>query len=827
MARNSAIITTSICLIIGALLILWAVNLKIPDFSGFEERKVAQSTKIYDRTGEVMLFNVQENIHRTIVPASEISHHIKNATVAIEDKIFYEHKGIRFSSIVRAFLANLRSGEKVQGASTITQQVIKNALLTKEKQISRKIKEIILALKLEREMSKDQILTLYLNESPYGGTMYGVEEASQSFFGKPASEVGLAEAAYLAALPQAPTFYSPYGNNLDELEKRKNLVLSRMAELGFVTEEEALAAKTEVVSFLPQDDISIKAPHFVFYVKEQLETNYGREMVENGGLTVITSLDWELQQKAEEIIKSRSEELEENFDAKNQGVIGLDPSTGEILVMVGSRDYFEEENDGAFNVTTSPRQPGSSFKPFVYATAFKKGYRPDTVVFDLPTQFETRCSPDDKPLTPGIECYRPVNYDNTYKGPISLRDALAQSVNIPAIKTLYLAGLRESLQTARDFGITSLVNVDRYGLTLVLGGGEVSLLELTNAYSVFATGGMYTSETAILKVSDSDGDVLEEYRAISRRVINEDVALQITDVLSDNSARAPAFGFNSPLYFAGRDVAAKTGTTNDYRDMWVVGYTPNFVLGLWVGNNDNSSMEKKVAGFVAAPLWNAILSEALESRPSESFKHPRPLTQTGVKPIIRGLWQGSETYDIDTVSGKLATEYTPKETREERVIPDLHSILHWVSKRDPLGPIPINPTMDAQYLHWELPVIKWAAENGYYIDGKPNVPTETDDVHGPDSAPVVQVVSPLSSNTYNSGERLPISYMVTKSKYQVTHADFFVNGDFVGSTLFPLNTFTIVPSQLDALSGTNTVRVDVYDNVKNKTSVTTTFNVGI
>ena len=426
------------------------------------------------------------------MPFDQISQDIKDATVAIEDTGFYTHGGIQIKAIIRAVWANLTGSSFNQGGSTITQQVIKNSLLTSEKAISRKMKEWVLAVRLEKVMSKDEILSIYLNENPYGGSIYGVEEATQTFFGKKASEVTLAEAAYLGALPNAPTFYSPYGNNKNKLDERKNLVLQKMLENKFITETEYEKAKKEVVVFHQKISNSIKAPHFVDYVRQYLESRYGEKVVREDGLRIITTLDYKLQAKAEEVVKKYALENKISYNAENAALVAIDPQTGEILTMVGSRDYFDKEIDGNFNVTLAHRQPGSTFKPFVYATAFNKGYTPETILFDLPTEFQSTCDPQGKPIgnTNPKDCYMPENYDSKYLGPMTLRDALAQSRNIPAIKTLYLAGIKDSLDTARNMGITSLSNSDQYGLTLVLGGGEVSPLELTSAYGVFANEGV-------------------------------------------------------------------------------------------------------------------------------------------------------------------------------------------------------------------------------------------------------------------------------------------------------------------------------------------------
>ena len=393
-----------------------------------------------------------------------------------------------------------------------------------------------------------------------------------------------------------------------------------MLENNFITKEEYVSAKKEVVKFKKREEKGIKAPHFVFWIQEYLENKYGIKVIEENGMKIITTLDYSLQEKAEEIVYKFAKENTEKFNAENASLVAVDPKTGGVLVMVGSRNYFDKEIDGNFNVALSHRQPGSAFKPFVYANVFNKGYTPETVVFDLQTEFSTECDLSGKQLYPEAVCYMPINYDEKYRGPISLRNALAQSINIPAVKVLYLGGISDSIALARDMGIMSLENAVRYGLTLALGGGEVSLLEMTGAYSVFANDGVKNSINGILKIKDSKGNVLEENIPKPDVVLNKEVARDITSILSDESARAPAFGNHSYLYFSTNEVAVKTGTTNDYKDAWIIGYTPNISVGAWVGNNDNTPMEKKVAGFIVAPLWNAFMKEALQTRPNEAFK---------------------------------------------------------------------------------------------------------------------------------------------------------------------------------------------------------------
>ncbi len=696
------ILVFSVGILLLAGILVWVSTLEIPDLSSFEERQVLQSTKIYDRTGEVLLFDLYQDVRRTIVPFEEISHHIKNATVAIEDDQFYNHIGIQPTAILRAVISNLREGDLLggQGGSTITQQVIKNSVLHREKTITRKVKEWILALKLERIYTKDQILNIYLNESPYGGTIYGVEEAARTFFGKSAKDVTLAEAAYLASLPQAPTFLSPYGNNVAFLQARQQLVLQRMFEQGFITEEEYLAAKAEEVEFQPQAVSNIRAPHFVMYIREQLVEKYGEEAIAERGLRVITTLDWELQSKAEEIVYKHAETNVDRFRANNAGLVATDPKTGDLLVMVGSKDYFSTEIDGNFNVALAERQPGSAIKPFIYATAFNRGFLPQTVVWDVRTQFSPACPPDS--TSSESPCYSPNNHNNRFVGPINLRNALAQSLNIPAVKILYLAGINNSINLANAMGITTLDDPERYGLTLVLGGGEVRLVDLTHAYGVFANEGVFVKPRSILRVEDSRGNILEENQIETKRVLDRNVALMISDVLSDNVARTPLWGANSLVNFPNRLVASKTGSTNNLRDAWIVGYTPNLSVGAWVGNNDNSPMGGGLSGLIVTPMWREFMDVALAKLPKEDFNQP-VINLVGVKPILRGEFldtslllqnlQAGETVDLRDL-------YTSPNS-------NIHNILHFVDRNNPTGPAPTNPENDPQYRNWEYGVQAW------------------------------------------------------------------------------------------------------------------------
>ncbi len=707
--RNVFIFLLSSGIILLGMMLIWVSTFKVPSLDTIEARKVSQSTKIYDSTGKVLLYDVYQKAKRTLVPFDEISNNIKVATVSIEDKDFYTHKGFKPTSFLRAIVVNAVSAGYSQGGSTITQQVVKNSLLTGDKSFfggpTRKLKEIALSLKLEKILTKNEILSMYLNENPYGGTIYGVEEASQAFFGKSSRDVTLAEAAYLAAIPQAPSRLSPYGPNKNKLDERKNLVLREMVEDGKLTEEQYQEASKEIVEFLPKSTSGIKAPHFVMFVKDYLEQKYGKDVLEQGGLKVTTTLNYELQAKAEEIALKYATINEKNFNGKNDAFVAIDPKTGGILTMVGSRDYFDKTMDGNFNVTTAHRQPGSTFKPFVYAEAFIKGYTPDTVLFDLKTQFSTKCPKED--MTSENGCYSPSNYDDKFRGPMTLRDALAQSINVPAVKTLYLAGIKDSIDLAENMGITGLGDANQYGLTLVLGGGEVSLLEMTSAYGVFATEGVRNPYISILKVEDNTGKVLEEFKPRPTTVLDAEVARKISDILSDNVARTPLYGPNSAVYFGDRQVAVKTGTTNDYKDAWTIGYTPNVVVGTWAGNNDNTPMEKKVSGLIVAPMWRAFMDEVLKTVPPENFNKPQTEDSYDLKPVLRGKWQGGISSVVTN-----GTSDIPYNSVQETLSGGVHSILYWLDKNNPRGTSEIIPESDPQFERWEYPIRLWATAQG-------------------------------------------------------------------------------------------------------------------
>jgi len=824
--KNWILGIVAIGLLLTGSIIIWVSTLELPDFKSFNERVVQNSTKIYDRTGTIVLYNVNQNIKRTVISSEEMGINIKNATVAIEDSEFYQHNGIRLSSIFRATIWAKLTGKSVQGGSTITQQLIKNTLLTPERSITRKIKEWILAIKMEKVMDKETILALYLNENPYGGSIYGIEEASKSFFGKNPVDLTLAESAYLAAIPNAPTYYSPYGKNKDKLEERKNLVLKRELELKFITQADYDKALLEKITFLPEQPVHIAAPHFVFFIKDYLEKKYGEGALDNGGLKVITTIDYDLQKKVEGIALAQAKINEKEWDGKNTAVVVIDPKTGQILSMVGSRDYFDKSIDGNFNVATASRQPGSSFKPIVYTLALQKGYTENTTLFDVKTEFNASCSPTGYPL-PGHEtatCYTPDDASSTFHGPMTLRYALAQSINIIAIKLLYLVGINDTIKLAHDLGISTLNDPTRYGLSLVIGGGETTLLDMTSVYSVFANEGVRNPYTGILSIEDNTGNVLEKFEDKSYKVIEPNVTRSLSDMLSDNEARTPAFGANSALVVPDREVAVKTGTTNNNKDAWTIGYTPSMTVGVWVGNNDNTPMKKGGAA-LAGPIWNSVMVEALKNIPVESFNKPDPIDPS-IPPILRGFWQGGETFITDSSSQKLATLYTPNETKKETSITDVHTILYWIDKSNPLAGIPANRTGDSQYKNWEYGVQKWwnQNKNNYNIITSSDIPLGYDTVHTEGAKPVFGVNGIDQNIVYKKDETITTA-IVSNSKYPIKKIDVFINDSYLTSLKSEPFIISFKPSDIGTISNNNNLHIIGIDEQGNTGETTIPFNV--
>jgi 1A family penicillin-binding protein len=646
-----------------------------------------QSTKIYDRTGQTLLYEIHGDQNRTLVAADKIPLYAKQATIAAEDQGFYDHSALDWKGTLRAVFVNIAKGEFAQGGSTITQQLVKNTFLTPEKTIKRKIKELILAYWIENHYSKDDILTYYMNQIPYGANAYGIEAASTLYFGKSAQDLTVAQSAALASMIKSPSHYSPWGSYKNDLLQRKDYVLGQMEKLGFISQEQLKQALQEQLAFQPQNLGAIKAPHFVMMVKDYLTSKYGDELVEKGGLKVITTLDWKKQQAAEEAVKAGAERNTQLYKGTNAALVAQDPKTGQLLALVGSADYFNKDIDGNFNVAAQGlRQPGSAFKPITYLAAFEKGYTPDTVVFDVKTDFNTTGNPS--------MSYVPENYDGIYRGPVALRDALAQSLNVPAVKVLYLTGLKNAIAAAQQLGITTLTNQSRYGLSLVLGGGEVKLTDLVEAYSVFAQDGTKHDQSFILQVQDSQGKTLEEFQDRSEQIVDPQYVRMLNGILSDANLRAPLFHASLGLtQFEGYQVAMKTGTTNDYRDAWTMGYSPFLTVGVWAGNSNNKPMQRNAGSILAAvPIWSDFMRKALADYPAEAFPQANPV-QSAV-PMVNG------TFNVPT-------------DRSGNPNPQMHSILWYINKDNPQQPQDgsYNPASDPQFPNWEGPVLEWARAN--------------------------------------------------------------------------------------------------------------------
>ncbi|PIZ87664.1 MAG: penicillin-binding protein [Candidatus Nealsonbacteria bacterium CG_4_10_14_0_2_um_filter_40_15] len=670
---------------------------RLPDPNAWQDRKIIQSTKIYDREGKNLLYEIHGEEKRTVIPFNEIPQTVKNATMVAEDEQFYQHLGVNIRGILRAILADIKGGTLTEGGSSITQQLIKNAYLSPERTFTRKIKELVLSIELERRYSKDEILNFYLNQIPYGSNSYGIEAAAQTYFNKPAKELTLTEAVYLAVMPKAPSYYSPYGNHREELKSRANYILNRMHELKYISDNDYNNAKKMTVNFVGQKT-DISAPHFVMFIRDYLNEKYGEDFVEKGGLKVTTTLNLDFQKIANTVVKDGAKR-NEIYNAKNAALVAINPKTGQILAMVGSKNYNgDPEPEGCepgrncqfepnVNVATRLRQPGSSFKPFVYATAINKGYTPDTIIWDIPTEFNPQCSWTGVAES-GVDqqtCYKPKNYDGRFRGPVTLKQALANSLNVPSVKVLYLAGINDSIDTAENLGISTLKDRSRYGLSLVLGAAEVKLLDIVSAYGVFGQEGTKRKPTGILKIEDGGGRVLEEYKDQNQKMLSEQTAREINDILSDNAARAPMFGLYSPLSLGDRPVAAKTGTTQDpndetkAKDAWMIGYTPSLAAGVWTGNNNNSPIEKGGAGVAAAgPIWHDFMTQALKDAPIETFNKPDPIITD--KPILNGQRQ-------------------------------IHEILYWLNKNNPQGAPPEEPSSDPQFKNWEASLQNWLKLN--------------------------------------------------------------------------------------------------------------------
>ena len=718
----------------------------LPDPGTIEQaQKDFETTKIYDRTGQVLLYEIFDPKwgDRTYIPIDQIPLYLRQATVAIEDRTFYENPGVDLYGIGRAFVSNIR-GEQVQGGSSITMQLVKNVLIPPEERYEirydRKIKEAILALEISRRYpgreGKDKILEWYLNNNFYGNLAYGVEAAAQTYFGKPVQELTLAECAMLAAIPQYPGM-NPI-DNPDLAKDRQALVLDQMLREKYITEDESVEAKYAELEIAPQRRFDISAPHFSMYVRQQLVNEFGADMVYQGGLRVYSTLDWDMQQLADRLAREQITKLQaDGWDINNAAVVAIRPTTGEILTMVGSLDYFSTTIKGQVNVAISPRQPGSSFKPFTYVTALAQGYTAATMLLDVRQAF------DDYPNPP----YVPENYSLNYRGPQRARLAMARSLNIPAVEMLSKVGVKNVLNTAHQMGINTLNN-EFYGLSLTLGGGEVTLLDLTYAYSVFANNGVMAGQTvppeklqpgfrqldpvAILLITDRNGKVLKQFtQPQTREVLSPQLAYMMQHMMSDNNARAEAYGIDNALRLKDRPAAAKTGTTNDFRDDWTLGYTPQVVAGVWCGNTDYEPMGSIPASRAVAPIWNAFMEKVLENLPVMEFQRPPGIIEAYVCPVsgllptehcpsrVKEIFiAGTEPtqpcdihreFKINTLTGKLATVFTPPELVESRVYE-------------------VYPPRAAD----------WVRETGL-----PQPPTQYDDMYGPGPAQGdVAIISP-------------------------------------------------------------------------------------
>ncbi|MDD4998866.1 MAG: transglycosylase domain-containing protein [Candidatus Pacebacteria bacterium] len=782
----------------------------LPDPRTFNERVVAQSTKIYDRTGKILLYEMHGGEKRTVVSLNEISPSVIKCVLAAEDDTFYQHKGFVLKGMARAFIKNLLNPKELQGGSTITQQLARNAFLTSQKSVIRKIKEAILTVKIEQNYDKDQILEMYLNQINFGHNNYGIENASNFYFNKSAKDLTLAEAAYLISLIQSPNYLSPYGNHLDELEARKNWVLSRLEKLNYYPKNQVAEARQEKVNFALQN-LGLKAPHFVMYVRDILYKKFSEEELENGGYTIITTLDMRLQELAEKVIEKYGDFNEKKVGAKNLALLAQDPKTGQILAMVGSRDYWNMEAEGNVNATLSIRQPGSSFKPIVYATAFKKGFLPESVIFDVALNGVAANFSTD-PNNP----YFVRNYDEKTRGPVTFRQALAQSLNIPSVKVLYLAGIKESIQTAKDLGITTLNEPpSHYGLSLVLGGGGVKLIEMVNAYSVFSQEGVYHPQNTILQIKDSNGKNLEEFKIEEKKVLDPQIARLINSILSDNASRAPTFGWNNPLYFQNFQAAAKTGTDSEYRDAWTLGYTTSLTSGVWAGNNDRSPVAESGApgSMVAAPCWHEFMEKASQYYPPENFVEPLPYDPKSINiPMVNG----------DYVNVK---KYKNNNTGEIKEFKEIHNILYYIDKNNIFGQTPIEPSLDSQFWNWEIPVLLWAQQNIPNFNQEFNqlpsseyTPLNENQkdvvIEFPDT-PKIEFLNPANGNFISGDFNLEVSI---NTPLALNKTEVYLNKKFIGNLLPDSAGHYYLTIKFADLDDQNEIKIEAEDSLNQKSS---------
>lgn len=783
------------------------------------QRKTGFSTEILDRTGKVILYDVFTDQDRKFTPISEVSDYLKKATISIEDKEFYSHQGFDPMSFLR-IIKNAVLSRRLIGGSTLTQQLVKMILLTNERSVSRKIREFMLSLRIEKTFSKDEILQMYLNEAPYGGTAVGVAAAAQIYFGKEPKDLTLTESILLAGLPQSPSRYSPYGgsNNKAYLPRAKE-VSRRMREDGMITKEMEAKVNNEldVIEFRGLNNNKIKAPHFVMYVKQLLEEKYGTSVLETGGLKVTTSLDWDAQQKAEKTVKEEVDKVTPSLNIKNGSSVMLNTNTGEILSMVGSKDFFDTSIDGEVNVSMRLRQPGSSIKPLVYAVALAKNFSPASVLTDVVTEF-----PGKDDATP----YIPKNYDGKEHGLLHLRDALGSSINIPAVKLLALVGVENVLRQGYKMGLTSLdptrETMARVGLSMALGGGEVKLLDLSSAYSAFANGGYKTDPVAILKIGDNQNKVIYENKTVKpERVLDEKVAFLINSILSDNNARLLTFGPNSYLNMGARAIAVKTGTTNDLRDNWTIGWSRDIIVGVWVGNNDNEKMKNVASGVSgAAPIWRREMLDALTQKPDVPFSVPQGVSQVEVDKISGyPAHDGFGSYKEWFINGSIPSGPDPIHTKVKLCKSDPSKLADKISvsqgnydekeyviikENDPLT----NKSL------WQKGIDDWIAkqENSIY---RPPV-----EVCGASAVMDIQIVTPGNESRID-GDQVTIRFSIVSAKPIVearlyldgTQEQIFTGGDYIKT--------------IKVSTGLHTVKITAKNNEGTEESKTSNFAVNI
>lgn len=770
---------------------------KVRQFNGL-------STIIYSRDGEP-LYDIYGEQNLVPLKLSEAPEYLKQATIAIEDQDFYKHSGFSIAGMLRGALRSIFLG-RVQGGSTLTQQLVKNVLLTTERSLPRKVKELILSIQIERKYTKDEILEMYLNNIPYGGTAWGSKTAAQTYFDKDVSELSLVESAILAGLPQSPTRYSPFGANPTAYIDRTKNVLRRMREDKYITKDEEQKALSQLdkVVFSGKGD-QITAAHFVMYVRKLLIDQYGESKVEQGGLRITTTLDLDLQKKAEKIVLNEVDKVA-SLNVTNGSAVVIDPSTGEILAMVGSKRYgnsdIDDQNfEGNFNVAVQGlRQPGSAIKPFTYATALSKGYTADAVLVDALTEFP---GGQDNPE------YIPQNYDGKYRGPLQLRYALANSINTIAVKTLALVGVDDMMTTAYKMGFTTLeptrANINRFGLSITLGGGEVRLLDMTSAFGVFSSYGVRYEPISILKIEDSNGKTLFEHKeSKGKEVLSSEVAYIISDILSDNDARSLVFGPNSYLNIPGKKVAVKTGTTNDLRDNWTIGYTKDIVAGVWVGNNDNSPMKSVASGVTgAAPIWSGIIREALKSREDGFGEMPANIVQLQIDKFGGGLpinnqptrleyfIKGTEPSNVSPIYQKIKVSRSDsnKLANSVQIAKGEYDEKDFIvlKENDPFGTKDLN--------RWQEGINKWLET---VEDSKYHPPTET--TSSDESSVVINFKNPEDKKQYDDTKIRIRANAVSGSS--IKKMEVFVDG-----TSRHTQESDKVDIELDLAKGTHTIKV--------------------